>query len=227
MCEIYKKNKILACLPNDEIEQIKPYLEPIALDDEDVLVLAGNEMSHFYFISSGVVSLSSETNMGQSIEVAMVGNEGCVGLCMLFGEFIAPLNKMVSGKDCKVLRTPVSKIKKNIDSCRTLNRLLHKYLFKQMTQMSQNLVCTHYHNIEQQVCKWLLLRYERESNPIHITQNKLASLIGVRRAGVTEVISELCRNNLISTQRGVIQIVDEKSLVDRSCECYRIIKNNR
>lgn len=221
----YKSNLILNSLPDEEINILSPHLELVEIENEEIITLAGNEMRHFYFIVSGVISLCSETSSGQSIEVAMVGNEGCIGLCMLYGEYFAPLNKIAMGHRFKALRIPINTIRTLEKELNVLSRLLHRYLFKQMTHMSQNLVCTHYHSIEQQVCKWLLLRCDFDSNEIHITQNKLSELIGVRRAGVTEVINKLSKQGTIKARRGIIEVSDYDELLKSSCECRGIINN--
>ena len=218
-------NSILSCIPREEYELIEPWLEPVKIETGTVIVLSGQPLEYFYFITSGIVSLTASTSDGESIEVAMIGNEGTLGQCMLYGQRAAALNKEVLGKSVEALRIPVSKIQAILYQCHELNANLFTFLFNQMTQISQNLVCCHFHSVEQQVCKWLLLRHDRMLGPLCVTQDRIAQMLGVRRASVNEALQRLQQNDLITCRRGSIEIKATEKIEAYSCDCYYIIKS--
>lgn len=219
-------NNILARLPYHEYQLLASWLEPVTFMAGDVVSFAGRPMDTFYFVTEGIVSLSSATSHGESIEIAMVGSEGVLGLCSLFEDKSVPLNKTAQSKVVHAQRVPINRMKQLLDDCSTLRGSLCSFMFKQMMQISQNMVCSHFHSVEQQLCKWILLREKRLNGVVHVTQDKIAQMLGVRRAGINVVLRHLQTEGLIICKRGVIEVTDRLGLHNMACECFSIIQSD-
>lgn len=219
-------NSILARLPQSEYQILASWLEPMVFKSGDVFSFAGRPMENFYFVTDGIVSLSSTTSHGESMEIAMVDSEGALGLCSLFEDKSVPLNKTAQSRQVHVQRIPIIRMKQLLDNCSALRGLLYSFMFKQMIQISQNMVCSHFHTVEQQLCKWLLLRERHQNGIVYITQDRIAQMLGVRRAGINVALRHLQTEGLIICKRGVIEVIDRLGLNNMACECYGIIQSD-
>jgi len=214
-----RANQILARLPENEYRMLSLWLEPTKFRNGDVLAHAGEEMEYFYFITEGVVSLQHATQSGETVEIAMVGPEGVIGICSLFGNKGILFHKTVYGNSVRACRIRLQRLRQMLAGCQTLQDLLYSFMFRQMVQISQNLLCSRFHVLEQQLCKWILLRERYTDGVLHITQDRIAQLLGVRRAGVNVVIRRLQKEGLIVCRRGMIKVVDRSGIRALACEC--------
>ena len=218
------RNRLLASLPRQELEKLQPYLEPVSLNLKQELYQPSEPIKFVYFFLSGVCSLLSLAPEGELIEVATVGNEGMVGLPAFLGVKQVPGVAMiqVSGD---ALRMRVEDLPTQITPGTVLYELLHRYTQALFNFISQSAVCNRLHLIEQRCCRWLLLTHDRVgTDEFPFTHEFLAQMLGVRRAGVSEVAARLQNAGLISYRYGKISIQNRAGLEAASCECYALIK---
>ena len=219
-----KGNLLLAGLPVDLYQRIAAKLEPVQLPHGHTIVPAAGTLDHFYFITSGLVSLLYETEDGESAEIAIVGREGGIGLSLVMGGRAFPAQAVVQMPGTAwLLRADV--MLREFEQEPALRRIVLLYTQALMTQMAQTVVCNRHHSVELQLCRWILLSLDRLSvNELHMTQEMIAHMLGVRRAGVTEAVARLQEAGLIERQRGQITVRDRDGLEARACECYAVIK---
>lgn len=218
------KNRLLASLPREEYERLQPYLEPVFLDLKRELYQPNVLIEFVYFPLEGVCSLLSLSSEGDLIEVGTVGNEGMVGLPVFLGVRQIPGISM-----CQVpgtaLRMRAEDLQTQVSRDSSLYELLHRYTQALFNFISQTAVCNRVHSIEQRCCRWLLLTRDRVgSDEFPLTQEFLSQMLGVRRAGVSEVASRLQNAGFISYRYGKITILERAGLEATSCECYELIK---
>jgi len=217
-------NRLLAALPRDVETRWMARLEPITMSLGDVLYESGAKLEYVYFPTTSIVSLLYVTESGASTEIAMVGNEGLVGVSRLLGGESTPSRAVVqsTGRGLRLgARTLLDDFN---ESARTLQLFL-RYTQALITQMAQTAVCNRLHTVDQQLCRWLLLSLDRLSgNELKMTQESIANLLGVRREGVTAVALKLQKAGLIRYSRGHIVVADRAGLEARSCECYAVVK---
>jgi CRP-like cAMP-binding protein len=217
-------NRVLAALPHSAYERMQKHLEPVPLSPGMALYEAGVPSKHLVFPTAGIVSLVHVAETGDSTEVAVVGSEGVLGLpTFLVGESM-PLRAVVqcAGSAARLPAAALhAEIKRNgID----LQRHLLRYTQALMTQMAQSAVCNRRHPIDQQLARWLLMNIDRLPAPeVHMTQQMIAKMLGVRREGVTEAAGKLQEAGLISYSRGRITVRDRAGLEKRACECYGVV----
>lgn len=217
-------NRLLASLPPEEFERLRPCLETVSLDLKVKLYQPSEAIEFVYFPLSGVYSLLSLAPEGELIEIATVGNEGMVGLPAFLGVNQVPGVAMVqvSGDS---LRMRVEDFRALVTPNTTLYELLHRYTQALFNFISQTAVCNRLHVIEQRCCRWLLLTHDRVgADEFPFTHEFLAQMLGVRRAGVSEVAARLQNAGLISYRYGKISIQDRVGLEAASCQCYTLIK---
>jgi CRP-like cAMP-binding protein len=217
-------NHLLASLPTAEWGRISPMLEAIELPLGKVLYESGATMSHVYFPTTAIVSLLYVMEDGASAEIAVVGNEGVVGIALFMGGETTPSRAVVqsAGQGYR-LRAPV--IKDEFNRSGPVMHLLLRYTQALITQMAQTAVCNRHHSLDQQLCRWLLLSLDRlNSSELVMTQELIANMLGVRREGVTEAALTLARLGLIRYARGHITVLDRAALEARVCECYAVVK---
>jgi CRP-like cAMP-binding protein len=210
-----KNNNLLACLPPAEWKVLEPHLEWVEMPLGKVLCEAGSTISHVYFPATAIVSLLYVMENGASAEIAVVGNEGIVGISLFMGGDSTTSRAVVqsAGEGYRLKSMP-------------LMHLLLRYTQALMSQMSQTAVCNRHHNMDQQLCRWLLLSLDRlRGNELVMTQELIANMLGVRREGVTEGAIKLQKAGLIRYARGRITVLDRIGLEARSCECYAVVKN--
>lgn len=219
-----KLNHLLAALPEPEWQRWQPELEHVPMPLGQVLYESGRAMSHAWFPTTAIVSLLYVMENGASAEIAVVGNEGIVGVSLFMGGGSTPSRGVVqSAGEGYRLRSGV--MKEEFERAGPVMHLLLRYTQALITQMAQTAVCNRHHTLHQQLCRWLLLSLDRlEVNELVMTQELIANMLGVRREGVTEAALELQRLGLIRYARGHIKVLDRPGLERRACECYAVVK---
>ena len=219
-----KKNHILAALPEPEFLRWQPELELVDMPLGHVLYESGSTLKHIYFPTTSIVSLLYVMENGASAEIAVVGNEGLVGISLFMGGGSTPSRAVVQSAG-KGYRLKADVMKNEFDRGGPVLHVLLRYTQALITQMSQTAVCNRHHSLDQQLCRWLLLSLDRlDSNELKMTQELIANMLGVRREGVTESALKLQQAGLISYSRGQIFVKDRKGLEARCCECYAVVK---
>jgi len=218
------QNHLLAALPNEERKRWLPELEFVDMPLGTVMYEAGGTLSHVYFPTTAIVSLLYVMANGASAEIAVVGNEGLVGISVFMGGESTPSRAVVQSAGSGY-RLSAQHMKNEFNRAGPVLHLLLRYTQALITQMSQTAVCNRHHSLDQQLCRWLLLSLDRlQGNELVMTQELIANMLGVRREGVTEGALKLQHAGLIRYARGHITIVDRKGLEARSCECYAVVK---
>jgi CRP-like cAMP-binding protein len=217
-------NRLLAALPQAESERWLPQLEPVDLPLGTVLYESGKAMTHVYFPTTAIVSLLYVMANGASAEIAVVGNEGILGVSLFMGGESTPSRAVVqsAGNGFRLKGQP---LKDEFNRAGPVLHLLLRYTQALITQMAQTAVCNRHHTLDQQLCRWLLLSLDRlNGNELVMTQELIANMLGVRREGVTEGALKLQQAGLIRYARGHITVIDRAGLEARSCECYSVVK---
>lgn len=218
-------NHLLDVLPQAEYERWLPALEEVDMSLGQVLYESGCTLSHVYFPTTAIVSLLYVMENGASAAIAVVGNEGVVGISLFMGGESTP-NRAVVQSAGRGLRLRSQPMKDEFERAGLVMHLLLRYTQALITQMAQTAACNRHHTLHQQLCRWLLLSLDRlRSNDLVMTQELIGNMLGVRREGVTEAALELQRLGLISYARGRITVLDRSGLEARSCECYAVVKN--
>ncbi len=218
------QNHLLAAFPSAEYERLAPHLELVALPLGEVLCESGGQLRHVYFPTTCIVSLLYVLADGASAEIAVVGNEGILGVSLFMGGNTTPSRAVVRSAG-HAYRLKAQLLHDEFDRAGPVMRLLLRYTQALMTQMTQTAVCTRHHSVEQQLCRALLLSLDRLSgNSLTMTQELIANMLGVRREGVTEAAGNLQRAGLIRYSRGHIDVLDRRGLEKAVCECYGVVK---
>ncbi|KAF0101491.1 MAG: Crp/Fnr family transcriptional regulator [bacterium] len=218
------RNHLLAALPADEYARILPHLERVPLTLGDTLCESGIPSTHAYFPTDAIVSLLYVMEDGASAEIAVVGNEGVVGVSLFMGGETTTSRAVVQSAG-HAYRVRPKMLKEEFIRAGPMQRLLLRYTQALLTQMAQTAVCNRHHTVDQQLCRWLLLSLDRlPSNHLTMTQELIANMLGVRREGVTEAAGKLQHDGLIEYRRGHITVVDRAGLEARVCECYAVVK---
>ncbi|MGR9115514.1 MAG: Crp/Fnr family transcriptional regulator [Gammaproteobacteria bacterium] len=224
-----RKNHLLNLLPAAVYERLAPHLEEVSMPLGEVIYESGDILSHAYFPTTSIVSLLYVMENGASAEIAVVGNDGMIGVALFMGGGTMP-NRAVVQSAGHAYRLRKHSLMEEFDRSggrRTgaLNNLLLRYTQALITQMAQTAVCNRHHSVDQQLCRWLLLSLDRlPSNELIMTQELIANMLGVRREGVTEAAIKLQKAGLIHYCRGHITVLDRPGLEARVCECYRVVK---
>ncbi|UYV18321.1 Crp/Fnr family transcriptional regulator [Halomonas qaidamensis] len=222
---VFQKNALLGLLPEEELRRLMPHFEEVALTLGQSLCESGQHMNHVYFPLDSIVSLLCVMENGASTEIAVVGYEGVVGVSLFMGGETTPSRAIVQSAG-KALRLKGQLLKNEFYRAGTMQRLLLRYTQALLTQMAQTAVCNRHHNLDQQLCRWLLLSLDRLwGNELIMTQELIANMLGVRREGVTEAAGKLQRAGLIAYHRGHINVLDRQGLEERVCECYSVVKD--
>jgi len=222
---IPKDNLLLAALPAEVFDRLLPNLKPVALPLGKVIYEPGIELDHVYFPVPGcIISMLYVMTDGSSAEIAVVGDEGMVGIALFMGGGTTPSRALVQSAG-QAFQLKGNELKKEFERHSGLQHLLLRYTQALITQMSQTAVCNRHHSVEQQLCRWLLLSLDRlATNELTMTQELIANMLGVRREGVTEAAGKLQALGLINYSRGHIAILDQAGLEARVCECYAVVK---
>jgi CRP-like cAMP-binding protein len=218
------QNHLLGALPPGEVQRWLPLLESVDMPLGSVLYESGGTLSHVYFPTTAIVSLLYVMSNGASAEIAVVGNEGIVGISLFMGGESTPSRAVVQSAG-RGFRLNANTMKEEFNRAGAVLHLLLRYTQALITQMAQTAVCNRHHTLDQQLCRWLLLSLDRlDSNQLVMTQELIANMLGVRREGVTEGALKLQRAGLIRYARGHITVLDRAGLENRSCECYSVVK---
>ena len=221
---ILPSNHLLAALPIDVQARLLPHLELIPLSLGTVLCESGDTLRHVYFPTDCIVSLLYVMENGSSAEIAVVGNDGMVGVSLIMGGDSTPSRAVVQSAGF-AYRLSSQHIKAEFDRHGDLMQLLLRYTQALITQMAQTAVCNRHHSIDQQLCRWLLLSLDRlDCNELIMTQELIANMLGVRREGVTDAAGKLQKHGIIEYRRGHITVLDRPQLEQLSCECYAVVK---
>ncbi len=219
-----RQNLLLASLPDAEWERWRPQLELVDLPLGKVLHESGERMKFVYFPTSGIVSLLYVLNNGASAEIAVVGNEGLVGVSVFMGGGSTPSRAVVQSAGMGY-RLSAEALQAEFERSPPVMHLFLRYTQALITQMSQTAVCNRHHTLDQQLCRWLLLSLDRlPGNELVMTQELISNMLGVRREGVTEAALKLQTAGLIRYVRGRILVLDRPKLELRTCECYEVVK---
>ena len=215
---------MLAALPEAEWQRWLPELQSVDMPLGQVLYESGTTLSHVYFPTTSIVSLLYVMENGSSAEIAVVGNEGIVGISLFMGGGSTPSRAVVQSAGSG-LRLDAKTLKNEFDQNGPVLHLLLRYTQALITQMAQTAVCNRHHSLDQQLCRWLLLSLDRlQGEELVMTQELIANMLGVRREGVTEAALNLQRAGLIRYARGRISVLDRATLERRTCECYAVVK---
>ncbi len=219
-----EQNRILAALPAADYARLQPHLEPVELPLGLIVFESGTKLRHLYFPASGIVSLLYAMENGASTEIAVIGNEGAVGIALFMGGESTPSRAVVQSAG-HGYRLHAAALKTEFALGGLLQHLLLRYTQSLIAQMTQTAVCNRHHSVDQQLCRWLLLSLDRlPSNELAMTQELIANMLGVRREGVTEAAGRLQEAGLIRYSRGHITVLDRPNLEKRVCECYAVVK---
>jgi len=219
-----RQNHLLAALPAEDCARLLPHLELVQMPLGDALYESGMQMRHVYFPTTSIVSLLYVMEDGASAEIAVVGNEGIVGISLFMGGESTPSRAVVQSAG-HAFRLRGQLVKDEFFRAGPTQRLLLRYTHALLTQMAQTAVCNRHHSLDQQLCRWLLLSLDRlPANELVMTQELIANMLGVRREGVTEAAGNLQKTGLIEYNRGRITVLDRAGLEARACECYAVVK---
>ena len=218
------QNHLLDALPSADYARLEPHLELIPMRLGDVLYEPGSQLRYVYFPTSSIVSLLYVMEDGASAEIAIVGNEGILGISLFMVGETTPSRAVVQSAG-HGYRLKAQLLKDEFGRFGPMMHLLLRYTQALITQMSQTAVCNRHHSIDQQLCRWLLLSLDRlSSNELSMTQELIANMLGVRREGVTEAAGKLQDAALIRYRRGKITVLSRPGLEARCCECYQVVK---
>lgn len=218
------QNHLLAALPAAEFARLSPHLELVPMLLGEVLCESGCHLQHVYFPTSAIVSLDYIMENGASAEIAGVGNEGIFGISLFMGGETTPSRALVQTGGYG-FRLKSKLLLEEFNRGGPMRHLLLRYTQALISQMAQTGACNRHHSLEQQLCRWLLLTLDRmPSNDLVMTQEMIASMLGVRRESVTEAAGKLKHRGVISYHRGHITVLDRSGLNAHVCECYEVVK---
>lgn len=218
-------NRLLAAVPKDEIERIRPFLEEVELRFREDLYQSCEPADHVWFPHIGVVSLVTEFVEGGPVEVSTIGCEGMVGIQQLLGDDQMPLRAFVQVAG-RGVRMKADDFKRLVEENPGFERILLRYTLALFNQVSQAASCNRTHTVEERLARWLLMTHDRvEASEFPITQEFLAQMLGVRRPTVSIAAGMLSKAGLIHYVRGRMTILNRPGLEQASCECYRVIAN--
>lgn len=219
------QNHLLNSLPTIEYERLLPHFELVEMPLGKVIYEPGGELNYVYFPTTCIVSLLYVMENGSSAEIAVIGNDGIVGVALFMGGGSMP-NRAVVQSAGRAYRLRGQLLMKEFNQFGAMLHLLLRYTQALITQMAQTAVCNRHHTVDQQLCRWLLLSLDRlPSNELTMTQELIANMLGVRREGVTEAAGKLQKAGLILYSRGHITVLDRPGLEERVCECYQVVKS--
>ena len=219
-----QQNRLLAILHESERERLFQHLELVPMPLGEAIYESGGQLSHVYFPTTAIVSLLFVMEDGASAEIAVVGNEGVVGIALFMGGESMP-NRAVVQSEGHAYRLDGQLLRQEFERSGGLQHLLLRYILALLAQMAQTAVCNRHHTVDQQLCRWLLLSLDRlPSNELSMTQELIANMLGVRREGVTQAAGKLQKAGLINYHRGHITVLDRLGLEARVCECYEVVR---
>ncbi len=219
-----KRNLLLAALSASELKRMLPHLQHVDMPLADVVYESGRMQDYVYFPTTCIISLLYVLESGASAEIAVVGNEGVVGVSIFMGGASTPSRAVVQSAG-KAYRLASRFMTDEFTRGGAMQHLMLRYTQSLITQMAQTAVCNRHHSVDQQLCRWLLLSIDRLPSPeITMTQELIANMLGVRREGVTEAAGKLQKKGVISYRRGHIKVLNRPRLEALSCECYEVVR---
>lgn len=219
------QNHILAALTPEVQKRLYPLLELVPLPLRAVLYDCGQPMHHVYFPTNAIISMQYLLENGASTAISVVGNEGLLGVSLYMGGGELTSSRSLVQSAGHAYRLPKRKVREEFDRHGELLLLMLRYTQALLTQVSQTAICNRNHQIDKQLCRWLLLSMDRlEDNRLTMTQEFIASMLGVRREGITEAALKLQRLGVLSYRRGIIEVLDRPTLEELSCECYEVVR---
>jgi len=219
------ENRLLAALPPDEYQRLRPHLRPVSFSLGEVVYEFGGQLDYVFFPTTSIVSLLYTMENGSSAEMGLTGNDGVVGIALFMGGGTMP-NRAVVQSAGDALRMKAKVLQDEFARGGKFQQLLLRYTQALITQISQTAVCNRLHSVEEQLCRWLLLSHDRvQADELIMTQELIADMLGVRREGVTVAAGHLQDLGAISYVRGRIQILDREKLEETVCECYRVVRD--
>ena len=218
-------NKLLAALPASDYERLVPHLKLVSLSVQQILHEAGEPIAQVYFPNKAVVSITTTMEDGSTVEAGLVSNEGMVGMPVILGDNITTTTAFVQIPD-SAMKMDADILRSEFNRGTKLQSVLLRYVQCVYTQVAQGSACNCLHKLEERLARWLLTVSDRlESEEFLLTQEFIAQMLRVRRAGVTEAASTLSQAGMITYKRGQINILNREALEKTSCECYQIIEN--
>lgn len=219
-----RQNHLLEALSDEELQRLRPRLEAVELQAGEVIYEAGRPLEYVHFPTTAIVSLMYGLEDGSSAEIAVVGNEGVVGVSIFMGGASTPSRAIVRFAG-EAYRLPGPMMMEEFERGGPVQHLLLRYTQSLITHMAQTAVCNRHHAVDQQLCRWLLLTLDRlPTVEIAMTQEQIAAILGVRREGVTEAAGKLQKAGAISYRRGHIHVLDRAMLEAMACECYAVVR---
>jgi CRP-like cAMP-binding protein len=219
-----QQNRLLAALALPDRAEIYPHLKLVPMPLAEVIYEPGETLRNVYFPIDSIVSLMYTTADGAAAEIAMVGNEGLIGIAVFMGGGATPSRAVVQSAG-SAYRLTAQQLKEEFHRNGETQRLLLRYTQALITQMAQTAVCNRYHSVDQQLCRWLLLSLDRiTANRLTMTQELISNMLGVRREGVTDAAGKLQKLGVIRYTRGQIEVLDRPKLEQLCCECYAVVK---
>jgi CRP-like cAMP-binding protein len=214
-------NRLLATLPGSDLSRMLAGCETVDLMVADVLCTPRERLSHVYFPTTGFISLMMPVDRSASLEIALIGDEGMVGIPIVLGIDVSPVCAVVQGAG-SALRIGAKPFRRELRRSPALRREIGRYVFVQLSQLAQTAACTRFHLVEARLARWLLMSQDRaHADTLHITQELLAVILGVRRVGITNAARSLQSRSLIDYSRGTITVLDRRGLKAASCGCYK------
>jgi CRP-like cAMP-binding protein len=218
-------NHLLAALPADDFNRLKPSLEPVSLQLGEVIYESGEELEYIFFPTTAIISLLYIMENGSTAEIGMAGNDGLVGIALFMGGSTTP-NRAVVQSAGNAFRLRSKALLFEFHQSGEFQNILLRYTQYLMTQISQTAVCNRLHSVEQHLCRWLLINHDLlQTNKLIMTHDLIANMLGVRREGVSIAAGHLQDKNLIKYVRGTITILSRKGLENSACECYQVVKD--
>ncbi|HEX8145473.1 MAG TPA: Crp/Fnr family transcriptional regulator [Pyrinomonadaceae bacterium] len=217
------ENRLLAALPREEYERLAPALEEVSLSLSQILFRPGDEIGHAYFPTTSIVSLLTDLEDGSGMEVGLVGREGLVGISVILGGSETKVATVQA--EGRALKIRVDALREEFERGGALQNGLLRYTHALMTQISQSVVCNVRHPLPGRLARWLLMYHDRLGrDDFSLTHEFMANMLGVRRAGVSDVAYELQKMGFINYQRGHVRVINRKGMEEYACECYPMVK---
>jgi len=219
-----RQNHLLSALPREDYERLLPDLEFVSLPAGRTVHVAGDRQKHLYFIVEGILARFYATVDGATAEFAITGKEGVIGVGLVLGGDSTPSQATVLSAG-SAYRLRAGRLKSECAHGGSLSRLLMRYILGLMQHIGLIAACNRHHTLNQQLCRFLLSSIDRvPSNELAMTHEVIASMMGVRREGVTEAAGTLQQAGLIHCSRGHISILDRARMEAQACECYAVVK---
>lgn len=218
-------NSLLTALPVKDSRPLLALMEQVTLTSGEMLYRPGELIRYVYFPTDTLVSLLTQAEGHEALEVGMVGREGMLGIPLALGVHESPVSAVVQGSGA-ALRMTTAHFIRELQQRKLLQREVYHYIYELMIQMTQTAACNRFHQVEARLARWLLMTRDRmQSNHFHLTQDLLSNMLGVRRVGVTKAAGDLRQRKLISYNRGEINILDGEGLEAAACQCYQVVKD--